>query len=181
MNSPFAQLFLALTDQLKTVLPPHAYIDQDLGQLEYYEIRPAVSWPCALIDIDSFTFQELGDGSQMAEGDVVIRLAFPPYSSAKSTTPQEYREKALGFYEIEWAINKALHCWSPGDTFGSLTRISAQTERREDPIRVRELRYKLALEDYSTEEVLLRIGGEYNPSDYDSAEYRTTVPVRIFI
>src|SRR6185437_11367041 len=51
MNSPFANIYLAIQQQiLSTVLNPDntpmiASIDQDLGQLDFYKIRPSVSFP----------------------------------------------------------------------------------------------------------------------------------------
>ena len=149
MNSPFANIFLALQQRVQTEVPVITYIDQDLGQLKP-GIRPPVSWPCVLIDFEDFNFDNMGDNVQIAKGTVVFRLGFAPYSNTGSTTPSPYLEQALGYYDIEWAMHQVIQGWSPGDDYGHLTRTSVLTQKRPDNYRVRELRYSLAFEDYST-------------------------------
>ncbi len=148
MNSPFANLFLAIQDKLKNNLTSVVYIDQDLGQLK--NARPAVSWPCVLIDFEDFEFTNLSENVQVATGTVVIRLAFPAHSPSAQATPSTYTQKALGYYDIEWDLHKLLQGWNPGSAFGKLCRTAVTTLKRTDNIRVREQRYSIAFEDYST-------------------------------
>lgn len=147
MNSPFANLFEALQTQIKAQVPAIRWIDQDMGQLESYNERPAVAWPCVLIDFDGWNFENMGQNCQTAEGDIIIRLAFPPFSHSNNLSP--VKDKALIFYEHEFNLHKALQGWNP-EGFSPMTRISADTEKRNDPIRVRVIRYRIAFEDYST-------------------------------
>lgn len=152
MNSPFANLFLAIQQRIQATVTDIAYIDQDLGQLKNNDkpsFRPAVSWPCVLIDFDDFTFQNMAENVQTTEGTVVIKLGFAPFSSSGQATPDTYKEKAIGYYDIEWNLNKALQGWAPGDDFGYMVRSTAITEKRTDTIRVREIRYRITFEDYS--------------------------------
>lgn len=149
MNSPFANIFLALQQQLQTAVPAIVYIDQDLGQLKS-KTRPPVQWPCALIDFEDFHYTDLGTNVQSAQGVVVVRLGFQPFSNTTATTPNANKEKALNYFDIEWALQKALQGYSAGTDYGHLSRISTTTEPRTDNIRVRELRYTLAFQDYST-------------------------------
>lgn len=146
MDSPFANLFLALQTQIKDNTSIR-WIDQDLGQLDYYNEKPPVAWPCVLIDFDAWNFENMGQHCQTAEGDIILRLAFTPYSHSNNLSPQ--KEKALAYYEHEFALHQALHTWAP-EGFAPLTRVTADTEKREDPIRVRVIRYRTAFEDYST-------------------------------
>lgn len=156
MNSPFATLYLAIQARIRTAVPAIRHIDQDLGQLEQYQDRPAVSWPAVVLDLDGAQYGDMGEQAQTCTLDVVLRLAFAPYSSANVLAPDSVKEKALEYYDAEWLLNKALHCWVPDGgpscpyEFSALTRISAGTEKREDNIRVREIRYRIAYEDYST-------------------------------
>ncbi len=149
MNSPFANIFLALQQHIQAQIPAITYIDQDLGQLKP-GIRPPVAWPCMLIDFEEFDFENMGDNVQTAKGTVVLRLGFAPYSNTGSNTPSPYLEQALGFYDIEWAVHRVSQGWSPGDDYGHLIRTSVTTQKRPDNYRVRELRYSLAFQDYST-------------------------------
>lgn len=152
MTSPFSTLLIALQDRIKTEIPDIRWIDQDLGQLESYGDRPAVSWPCALIDFTNFRYEDASDLIQFAEGTVTIRLAFPPFSNTNSLTPTNFKEKALQFYDIEWAIYKALHGWKP-DGYGYMSRTNVSTEKRNDIIRVRQISFSITFEDYNAQPV----------------------------
>ncbi len=149
MNSPFANIFLALQQRIAKEMPGINYIDQDLGQLRTNN-RPPVSWPCVLIDFEDFDFDNLGENVQTAKGTVVLRLGFAPHSNSSHTTPAPYIEQAIGFYDIEWDLHKAIQGWATGVDYGSLARTSTTTQKRTDNYRVRELRYSIAFEDYST-------------------------------
>lgn len=149
MNSPFANIFIALQSRIQDQVSAITYIDQDLGQLKN-ETRPAVTFPCVLIDFEDFEFQALADNVQTAEGTIILQLGFTPASSSSSTTPIDFRETAISYYDIEWNLHKALQGWSPGDGFGYLTRKSTITQKRHSYLRVREIRYRIAFPDYST-------------------------------
>ena len=149
MNSPFAQLFLALQAHIKNNVTSISYVAQDTGQLSV-KGRPPVTFPCLLIDFDKFTFSNLGEGVQTACGEVVLKLGFAPLSPTAHSTPDEFKDLALGYYDLEWALHKALHGWSANDSFGCMIRSSADTQTRTDGYRVREIRYSVTFDDYST-------------------------------
>ena len=149
MNSPFANIFLALQAYIQANVPSIKYIDQDLGQLKTAS-RPPVAWPCVLIDFEDFSFENMGNNVQTASGVVALRLGFSPYSNSSQATPTTYLQQAISYYDLEWALHKAIQGWAPGTDYGHMVRISATTQKRSDSYRVRELRYSLAFEDYST-------------------------------
>lgn len=149
MNSPFAKAFLAIQNRLTDQVPALQYVDQDLGQLQGYTNRPGVKFPCALIDFPPFKFDNVGDLMQMADGTVIINLGFALHSATNNLTPAQWREVPLKYYEIEWAIHKALQGWSPGDEFGYLTRSSSSGKNTPMGVRVRPLVYRLTFEDSS--------------------------------
>ncbi|MEI8278695.1 MAG: hypothetical protein WCG87_02960 [Bacteroidota bacterium] len=151
MNSPFALLLQQLQQRISSTVPDITYIDQDLHQIDHYEAqggRPAVSWPCVLIDFTDFNFENLGNNAQTATGNVVFRLAFNPYSASAQGTPGYYQERALQYYELEWALYNALEGWKPTG-FAALTRIHSHTEPRNDRLRVRVQSFSLSFEDHS--------------------------------
>ncbi|HXS38321.1 MAG TPA: hypothetical protein VN721_16585 [Flavipsychrobacter sp.] len=168
MNSPFANIYLAIQQQIQTAVlnpdntPMIPSIDQDLGQLDYYKVRPSVSFPCILIDFSNWRFSNMSENAQLAEGDVILRLGFQPFSGSGQETPEAYREKSINYYDIEWAIHQALQGWSPGDDYGVLVRKCVETEKRKDPFRVRVITYSLKFDDYSTVRELQFIGAEIN-------------------
>jgi len=151
MNSLFAQLYLAVSNQIKQAVPEIKYIDQDLGQLEYYKDRPAVDFPCVLIEFPTASFQEEGQHTQWANVSVQIRLGFEPWSSANADAPPEVKENALEYYELEHKLFMALQHFDADGLIQPMIRMSAATERREDVYRVRELIFSTATEDDSVQ------------------------------
>ena len=166
MTSYLANLFLSLEATLSGLTdsggnPLFRYVDQDLGQLDSLKPdgRPAVLFPCALVDIAAMHYEPVSDNVQTAKGRVVIRIGFPPLSATSAATTETYKEKALNYYEMEQAVHLALQGVVPallvGTTdvlsgiFGHLERIAAETQRRRDGLRVRELIYAIAYDDYS--------------------------------
>lgn len=156
MNSPFANIYNAIIEEIKTKLTGDdaiRYIDHDLGQLETYNAttgKPSVSFPCLLIDFEDFKFDGEGENTQRAEGIVLLRLGFDAITPTNNLTPTIYREKGLSIYDKEWQLHKVLQGWSPGDGFGYFTRERATTEKREDNHKVRAIRYRLSFKDNST-------------------------------
>ena len=151
MNSPFANLFLLLQQRVQDNVPDITYIDQDLGQLNPdCEGTFPVTFPCLLIDFEDFSFRDLSENVQTAAGTILLKLGFSSYSSSGQSAPEESKENALRYYDIEWSLHKTLQAWDPGDAYGHLDRQRTNTQTRNDLLRVREIRYSLAFEDYST-------------------------------
>lgn len=154
-NSPFSELILQIQDRIKAQVPIIRMIDEDKGQLEDVDEKsgkPPVSWPCLLIDFPDATFDELGDDISQVEAEVILRLGFPPYSLATSWFPKDVKVNALKYFDIEHDIYAALHGWEAGN-LGSMICRKARTERRNDGIRVRELRYEVVFCEYSAQPV----------------------------
>lgn len=156
--SPFANLLQQLIIKLKTVSVLR-YISQDLGQLENYNIRPAVSWPCCLIDIDEGNGDDIqNDKTQMVAGFITLRIGLVKYTDVTNLTPDAFIENGLQYFEVEQAIHEAIHGWAPPiDGFERLLRRNFGTEKRDDDIRVRVVRYAITFKDISTAPVRTKI------------------------
>lgn len=150
-TSPFGNLFLKVQSRLKDQVP-ELWVDQDLGQLEHFEMRPAVNFPCALIDVDDFTFTDNSSNTQQGLGMLKIRLAVAAYSPSNNAAPNDVKLKALGYYDIEQKIQKALHGWKD-EGFSKLLRRKSKTELRNDNIRVRQIAYATSIDDDSCKPV----------------------------
>ncbi len=147
MTSPFAILYNQVVLRLKVKAPTLQYIEQDFQQLENYEMRPPVKWPCALIEVDNFSFTDAGNElKQMATGILQVRIGQVAYSPSSGYSVQQIRDKALAFYKTEQEVYAALHGWNPAG-FGKLLRRAAATEARNDDLRVRVLRFEVSFED----------------------------------
>lgn len=150
-SSPFTRIFLATLKRIKEEVPAIQYISPDLGQLEGYSTRPAVAFPCVLHDFNGWVYENLGDGVQAAEGDVIIKLGFAQYGNSSNLTEPQWLEESLKYWDIENDLNKALHGWSPGEYEGYYTRTSTVTENRPMGVRVVIIRYRMSFEDKNTE------------------------------
>jgi hypothetical protein len=143
----FADLFLAISSYLKTAIPEVRFIDADLGQLDNYELRPAVTFPCILIDFAQATYTDLGHPSQLGEVVISIRLAVSPFSASNILAPLSVREKAVSYFTIEQKIFIALSGFYTAYTT-PLSRTAVSTElRQDDTIRVRNITFTTSYQD----------------------------------
>lgn len=148
MNSILANILLLVQERINTEVTAIKWIDQDLGQLEFYTMgQPPVLFPAALIDFPDTQYSDLAENQQLGESVLEVRLAVAAYTPSAHVHSQQQKEKALEYYNVEHEVNKALHGWCDSRYFSPLSRTGGQTERREDNIRVRTLRYKFALQD----------------------------------
>lgn len=147
VTSMFAQLLILIQEKIASDIPEIKWCDQDFGQLENYEERPAVAWPCTLVDFLTTTYGQLSNDVQEANFSLQLRLGFNPYSSTSGATPIPYREKALEYYEIEEKIFTTFQGWTAGGLIQPMTRVSGQTEPREDIYRVRVINFTSWFED----------------------------------
>ncbi|MBL0144914.1 MAG: hypothetical protein IPP48_03300 [Chitinophagaceae bacterium] len=93
LTSPNAQLFVAVQNRLKEKVTALKWIDQNFGQLDNYELKPPVLFPCGLIDLSGFSFEDLPNGKQRANGRVVIILSTTPFSNSNASTPEPQKKK----------------------------------------------------------------------------------------
>ncbi|MDW8420132.1 MAG: hypothetical protein RML37_12045 [Chitinophagales bacterium] len=150
MNSPFAHIYLAIQQRIQTLVPEVKFIEHDFGQLDDYSNgRPPVAFPCVLIDFQSWQFENMGNSAQRAEGNVTIKLGYAKHGQSHQATPEQWREAALEYYDLEWKLNKALHGFSPGDNYGHLTRTTETKQNQPMYVRVKTTTYRLSFEDYS--------------------------------
>jgi len=147
----FSQHYLSLSARILAQVPAIQWVDLDLGQLEHYDTRPPVQFPCVLVDYPDAAYKELGGGVQWGDVTVQLRLGFAPFSSANSAAPVSAQEQALQHYEIEQALYIAVQGWL-SEYGGNVicephNRTRAATEQRTDPYRVRVLLFATAFED----------------------------------
>jgi hypothetical protein len=153
MQNFFGQLYLDLSDYLKTAVPELRWIDQDFGQLEHFEYRPEVTFPCALIDFAMANYSAMAGLTQIGEVSINIRLGFSPFSKSYQLAPMNVKKKALEYYSIEQKVFEAIHGWAPETSYCQpLIRVSTTTEQRDNDaqgLRVRVLTFSTAYEDES--------------------------------
>lgn len=154
MESVFNRLLIAIKNKIFTDLPDSPeepgirYINQDLGQLDFYVQRPPVSWPCVLIDFTDTTYEQKQFKAQWGQMNITLRMGFDQWSDSSNLAPQEVEEKALRYFELENKLYKALQDWdADGLLMVKMRRIGALSEQREDKYRVRRLSFRAMYED----------------------------------
>ena len=149
MNSPFANLFLYLQEQIKNNVSEIVFIEQNLGQLGSEEPRKMLAFPAVLIDFSQTSYDALSGNNQLAMPTISVILVFDNYSQTNSLAPSDVRQTGLNYLEIEQKIVMALHGWQT-DYCTPLTRTMAKSfNQNEIGLRVRELTFTSEFEDMS--------------------------------
>ena len=158
LQSFFAQLLQKLQSRIQIQVPAIKWIDQDLGQLEHYDQRPAVSWPCVLIDFGNTTYDEMSGNVQWGNAQFTLRLGFPSFSPSQAGAPASVKEQSLQYYELEQLLYQAIQGYGADGLMQPATRITAGTERREgDNFRVRTLVFNTTFMDDSAAEGFVQV------------------------
>lgn len=76
-----------------------AFIDRDRGQLEGYNQRPEVKFPCALIKVNIPRRENLNAMIQRATCQIQIRVAFEKLIDQNNLNASQRLEKALEYYD----------------------------------------------------------------------------------
>lgn len=127
---PTEPKLLAIYNQLKKI----RWVDMDKGQLEFYDTRPAVAFPCALIKVEIFRTENLGNNIQRCYGRGTIRLAFDYVGETSAQTPEALRQQSLEYFEMLKAVYLAIQGKTGGA--GKFDRQSAVEENRPDGLKV---------------------------------------------
>lgn len=151
LTNPLAQMLCAVEDRIARI-EGIRMIDRYTGQ-DNYELRPGVSSPTVLVDMEDVEYEEMGGGCQMARATLSVRLYVASYASACQTAQQTARMKAMDDLTTERSLVETLHGWAPTDEDGCewaepLIRMSSGNENRNDiGLRVRVLRFATAWEE----------------------------------
>jgi len=127
-----------------------AHIDEDWGQLDFYDNFPPVKFPCALIDIQSGQFTDDGELRQRGVLTVAVKLYLLRVGNTSEKAPQSQKNAVQKGWEIYRQINRALHGqdFLP-EGFGAPMRTSMQRVRRRDGIYQRDIIYTVGMVDTS--------------------------------
>ena len=102
------EVILSIQHRLSAQVPELKYIDQDWGQIDFYN-PPPVKFPCALIDIQSVQYSNTGELVQYGTASLVIRLFDYRLSNSSQSAPESQKQNALKIWQLIEDVNKALH------------------------------------------------------------------------
>jgi len=138
------QIYLTISARLNTEVADLKWIDYDWGQLN--DERPAIAYPCALIDIAWSDCKNLAEGigalEQMVTVVITVKLAFQPLGESQVTAPDEARANALKPLDTIASLHSALQGWNGGGIMAGLARRRGAAIPRRDRLKVYNLIYE---------------------------------------
>ena len=147
----------AILDSIKNRLAGNAptlkWIDEDWGQLDYYDPNPPVKFPCALIDAPQIIWSNTARGGQLGNATFKVRVATQKLSNSAQKAPVAQKEKAASIWPLLKEVFKALQAWCPGAGCTSLIRTVTRRVRRDDGILLYEMEFTAQVTDNSAQQV----------------------------
>ena len=145
-------LYQSIVTRLQNEVPELLWIDMECGQLEFPEENYPVQFPALLIDISETQWSSVGNGVQVGDVTVQIRVAFDIYEDTHADAPDI--ETALQRLQLMNKIHSKLHNFEGkilpdgSDThFNKMERIRTSSERRDDGLKVFTMLYTLNMRD----------------------------------
>lgn len=132
----------AIQDRLLELCPEHiAYLAEDWGQLDFYNERPPVNFPCVLLDVAEAEFTDHSRKVQQVDAILTVRVAHFDPVNVSALAPD--RNKAFRMFALLRMIYACLQGLC-GENFSGLTRTSLQRVKREDAIREYVMQFRFA-------------------------------------
>jgi hypothetical protein len=144
--------------RLTEKVPALRYVAQDWGQLTFFSpTPPPVRFPCALINIQSGTFENVGMNTQFGLLQVQVDVA-DVFNLTSAKAPAGLKGRELAFYDLVQEVYCALQGWSGGNTkpplggegvYSSFNRSNYVREVRKDGITAQTLTFTINWQDDS--------------------------------
>jgi hypothetical protein len=142
----------SVQEKLRSSVPELQYIDEDWGQLDSYSPNPPAKFPCALIDITSMSFSNIGidkkstpANRQMGDGTITFIIANLKLSNTSAKAPQTQKDNAWKIWEIIKKLHQTVHGWKPIENSGALIRTGLKRIRRDDGIQEYQITYSIGI------------------------------------
>lgn len=138
------KVYLAIIERLKSVQSLQ-FIDLDKGQLDYYETRPNIAYPAALIDFN-VNQTTISENVQRVTGQLIIRAAFDYAGETAANAPDMIIEQALSVFDVIDEIKHALQNYSSVE-IELIEHTTNQRESRSDGLNVRRLGFEIVYDE----------------------------------
>lgn len=146
-----AQLLDNIINYLRDELVWLKYVNINLRQLDSYEVRPAVDFPCCLVDLIEVQYDQRQDGQH---GNLQLRLTlgFDVLQDTSGLAPDAIRQAGLDYFDKESEIYQKMQYYAAGGlVFNDFIRLREATQQRDDAFRVLDNDYKASFHDRSAE------------------------------
>ena len=147
-----------IMERLTEKEPNIRYMDEDWGQLDYYNDNPPVLWPALLLELQGANWLNQSQKVQDAPLMIALTVADIKTTNTSMRAPATQKANAAAIWIVLENIHKALHGWKPlRSHFGALSRVSTRRVKRDDGIRQFEVVYSCHCIDDSAENQLYNI------------------------
>lgn len=127
------------------------WVDKDYGQIDHYDNRPSVQFPCVLIKMNFPTLESITRKTQLCTGVITLRVAIDNVTrDTSAAAPQTATDRDLQYTTIADAIYKQLQGYT-NSPFNNFDRISFGDETRTDGIGVVKMVFNCSFVDSSAE------------------------------
>ena len=151
------QIIQNIQDRLMREVPALKYVDQDWGQMDFYQ-APPVKFPCALIDIQSAQYTNDGKLVQQGVAMVVISLFDLKLSNSSQAAPAGQKENAKKIWQLIEDVNKALHGKNfLQQSYGLPVRTNMRRTKRKDGCYQTDLYYTVQFTDTTCQPVMIPV------------------------
>jgi len=142
------ELYEAIVTQLTTEVPDLKMIDFEMGQLDVLALdkRPALVFPCALVDISYPLCDDEGEATQLVTARANIRLAFECPLPTDSRATDTRRAAALAIFTIVDLVYQKLQGFSTTE-FSGFSRKSQTPDNRYAGIKIINMIFETTFED----------------------------------
>ncbi|TZF81807.1 hypothetical protein FW774_17270 [Pedobacter sp. BS3] len=124
-------IYLNTLDKLGE-LPTIQYADRDRGQIDKYEGKPAVKFPCCLISVSLPKRKNLDTHTQLCNVTVTLRFAFERLNDASNIASETRRAQAVKYYDTVEAAETLFQGWNCGGKTSPLECTATVDEQRPD-------------------------------------------------
>lgn len=128
-------------------VPALKYVDEDWGQLDYYNPNPPVKFPCCLIDSNQASWSNQARNMQMGLVEITITLADFRLSNSSGAAPANQKTKSFEIYDTLNDVFQALQGWSGDQSYSRLVRTRSSKRKREDGVRMYDTVFSVELYD----------------------------------
>lgn len=133
---------------LIATVPAILWTDLDKGQIDNYQIRPALPFPSALLKINVTRTEDIGGGLQRCFCSCNVRLVFDYEGDTNNHVPSDALVNSLNYYDTTADIYKAIH-YKGDDMIGKFLRRSQKQEDRSDGLTVMNIAFDTIFMDKS--------------------------------
>jgi len=139
-------LYKNLVDNYKTNIPEVKWIDLEHGQIDAFDKNYPVHFPAIFIDFENIQWKNVGRQVQVGDVNINLRIAFKIWSDTNNLTPDNIFNDSMNVLKLLNKIHKYTQAFS-GEHFNRLDRISTTTKKRNDGLKVYNIKYKTNMRD----------------------------------